>query len=108
MAPPHLQGYKLLVVFNYRPGREVAYRRFMINQWIPAMQALGLQPLEIFHTMWGDYPVRQVSLYAPSQEHLQRILTSREWALWWERLEHYVTDLDYCVVPARPWFQFCP
>jgi hypothetical protein len=107
MAEFDLQGYKLLITYNYLPGREMAYRRFMINQWLPAMQSLGLEPLEIFHTMWGDYPVRQISLYAPDLETLRRALHSREWEEWWRRLGHYVNELDYCIVPARPWFQFC-
>ncbi len=107
MSLSHLQGYKVLLQYNYRPGREMSYRRFMVNQWLPAMQALGLEPLEIFHTMWGDYPIRQIALYARDWETLQRALTSQEWALWWQRLEQYVTDLSFCVVPARPWFQFC-
>ncbi len=107
MAASEFQGYKLLVTYNYLPGREMAYRRFMINQWLPAVQSLGLEPLEIFHTMWGEYPVRQISLYAPDLATLRRALRSREWALWWQRLGHYVRELDYCIVPARPWFQFC-
>ena len=37
-----LQGYKIIVTYNYLPGREMAYRRFMIHQWLPAMQSLGL------------------------------------------------------------------
>jgi hypothetical protein len=48
------QGYKLLLTYDYLPGREMAYRRFMINQWLPAMQTLGLEPLELYHTMWGE------------------------------------------------------
>ena len=107
MALSAFQGYKLLVVYNYLPGREMAYRRFMVNQWLPAMQALGLEPLEIFHTMWGDYPIRQISLYAPDLDTLRRALSSREWELWRQRLERYVSELDICIVPARPWFQFC-
>ncbi len=102
------QGYKLLVTYNYLPGREMAYRRFMVHQWLPAMQALGLEPLELYHTMWGGYPVRMVALYAANLTILQQALNSGEWRFWWGRLGDFVTDLDYCVLPARNWFQFCP
>ena len=101
------QGYKLLVTYNYFPGREMAYRRFMVNQWLPAMQALGLEPLELYHTLWGEYPVRLVALYASNQTIMHRALNSSEWDFWWRRLGRYVTDMDYCIVPAREWFQFC-
>ena len=101
------QGYKLILTYDYLPGREMAYRRFMINQWLPAMQALGLEPLELFHTMWGEYPVRQVVMYAASARSLHNALNSGEWDFWWRRLHRFVDNLDYCIVPARDWFQFC-
>ncbi len=107
MAASDWQGFKLLITYDFLAGREMAYRRFMIHQWLPAMQALGLEPLEIFHTMWGDYPIRQISLYAPDLQTLLQVLRSSEWALWWQRLEQYVEHLQYCIVRARPWFQYC-
>ncbi len=102
-----VQGYKLLITYNYLPEREMAYRRFMINQWLPAMQALGLEPLALYHTLWGAYPVRLVTLYAPNDAIIFQALGGSEWKFWWRRLERYVTDLNYCVLPAREWFQFC-
>lgn len=107
MSAPAPQGYKLLFTYNYLPGREMAYRRFIINQWLPAMQALGLEPLDLYHTMWGDYPVRMVVLYAPNKTILHQALHSNEWDFWLRRLNRFVTDLRYCIMPAREWFQFC-
>ena len=101
------QGYKLLFTYDYMPDREMAYRRFMVNQWLPAMHALGLEPIDLYHTMWGDYPVRMVVLYAANSTILQQALHSHEWNFWMQRLQHFVTDLRYCIVPARRWFQFC-
>ena len=102
-----ISGYKLLITYDYLVGREMAYRRFMVNQWLPAMHALGLEPMELYHTMWGRYPVRLVVLYVADAEILRRALLSKEWELWWQRLQRFVDNLDYCVVPARQWFQFC-
>jgi len=102
------QGYKLIITYNYLSGRELAYRRFMIHQWLPAMQTLGLEPLELYHTMWGAYPVRLVTLYAANETILRRALGGSEWRFWWGRLHDFVTDLEYCILPARGWFQFCP
>ncbi len=101
------QGYKLLLTYDYLPGREMAYRRFMISQWLPAMQALGLEPMELYHTQWGEYPVRLVVMYASTERVIQKVLNSNEWAFWWKRLNRYVDNLQYCIVPAREWFQFC-
>ncbi len=101
------QGYKLLVSYDYIPDREMAYRRFMIHQWLPAMQALGLEPMALYHTLWGAYPVRLVVLYAPNETVIRRALIGEDGLLWRRRLEEYVVNLSYCIVPARAWFQFC-
>ena len=58
--------------------------------------------------MCGEYPIRQVTLYAANETILRSALTSSEWKFWWQRLERLVTDIDYCVLPARDEFQFCP
>ncbi|RME85773.1 MAG: hypothetical protein D6775_01955 [Caldilineae bacterium] len=102
----HTNGYKLLVTYNYLSHRELEYRRFMIQRWIPAMQELGLEPGDVLHTMYGDYPRRLVVLYAPNLETLQRALESEAWQQWHERMLTFVRNLDYRVVPARPWLQF--
>ncbi|RUA15315.1 MAG: hypothetical protein DSY55_06530 [Clostridia bacterium] len=79
----------------------------MVSQWLPAVQALGLEPLQLFHIMWGAYPIRLVVLYAENDKILRRALRSQDWTLWLQRLEDYAEDLHYCVVPAQPWLQLC-
>ena len=101
-----MDGYKLLVTFNVSPQREMEYRRFMIQRWIPAMQRMGLEPGDVLHTMWGDYAVRMVVLYAKDLETITRTLTSDGWKRWCERLTERVEDCEYRVVRARPWLQF--
>jgi hypothetical protein len=101
------QGYKLLITYDYLPDHEMAYRRFMMTQWLPAMQQLKLEPLAIFHTQWGHYPVRQLALYAENEAIIRQALNDEKWGYWWERLSHYVVHQRYCVLPAREWCQFC-
>ena len=103
---PAMNGYKLIVTYNYLTHREMEYRRFMIQRWMPAMQGMGLEPGEVLHTLYGDYPLRMVVLYAPDLETIERIMASDEWQAWHERLYQYVRNLQYRVVPAKPWLQF--
>ena len=102
-----MQGYKLLITYDYLSDREMAYRRFMINQWLPAMQTLGLEPLELYHTMWGPYPIRLVVLYVTDERTLHQAMKSDEWRFWWKRLNRFVDNLRLCILPAREWLQFC-
>ena len=101
-----MDGYKVLVTYNFLMHRELEYRRFMIQQWIPAMQALGLEPGEVLHTLWGDYPARRLVLYARDYETLVNAVRGEEWQHWRQQMRGYVRDLRYRIVPARPWLQF--
>ena len=101
-----MNGYKLLVTYNYLSYRELEYRRFMIQQWMPAMQHMGFEPGEVLHTLWGKYPLRLVVLHAKDQDTIAEIMESDEWLQWHRRLSSFVTDLRYRVVRARPWLQF--
>jgi len=85
----------------------MSYRRFMVYQWLPAALALGLEPLELYFTVWGRYPIRMTVLYAASAKILYKALNSKEWEMGWQQLQDYVDNLDFCIVPARNWFQFC-
>ncbi len=101
-----MNGYKLLVTYNYLSYRELEYRRFMIQQWMPAMQSMGFEPADVMHTQWGKYPLRLIILYAPNLEVVRKAMQSKEWEHWHRLLRGFVTDLRYRVVRARPWFQF--
>ncbi|MCO6451740.1 MAG: hypothetical protein J5I90_13230 [Caldilineales bacterium] len=101
-----MNGFKLLVTYNFLAHRELEYRRFMIQQWIPAMQQMGFEPGEVLHTMWGNYPARLVVLYAPDRETVERIMNSEEWQRWHQQLHGFVRNLRYRVMPSRPWLQF--
>ena len=101
-----MTGYKILVTYNYLTHRELEYRRFMIQRWLPAMQEMGFEPTEVLHTMWGDYPARLIVLYAPDMQTVERIMSSSDWQEWHEHLYDFVRNLKYRVVSAQPWFQF--
>jgi len=101
-----MDGYKLLITYNVLAHREMEYRRFMIQRWFPGMQKQGLEPGEMLHTLWGDYPVRLVVLYAPDRDTVEQALSSAEWQQWHEQLQKLVRNLQYKVVEAQPWLQF--
>jgi len=101
-----MNGFKLLVTYNVLAHREMEYRRFVIQRWLPGMREQGLDPGEMLHTLWGDYPARLTVLYAPDLSTLRRLLASDEWQSWHEQLDKMVRNLEYKVVPAHPWMQF--
>ncbi len=101
-----MEGYKVLVTYNFLTHRETEYRRFIIQQWIPGMQAMGFEPGEVLHTQWGKHPMRLVILYAPTLDAVREAMESDEWDSWHRQLRGFVTNLRYRVVRAQPWLQF--
>ncbi|GAB4526881.1 MAG: hypothetical protein Kow0063_01570 [Anaerolineae bacterium] len=97
---------KLLITYNIKPTREEAYYRFMTGEFLPAAQSIGLQTIEAWRTVWGDYPQRLIEMVAESPQVLQEILDSERWRDMETRLERYVDDYQRRMVPYRNGFQF--
>lgn len=96
---------KLLMSWDIRPGREQEYFEFVVQEFIPGLQRLGLQPSDAWFTVYGDHPQILTSAVVSNLERLMRILHSQAWKDLESRLQEYVTNYHYKVVRARPGFQ---
>ena len=99
-------GVKILLTWNIKPDTEQEYFQFVIGEFIPSVQRIGLQPVDAWATLYGNYPQIQVGMYAPTAQSAWKVLRSPAWKAIEERLLEYVTDYAYKVVPARRGFQF--
>ena len=97
---------KLLMTWNIAPENEREYFEFVIGEFIPGVQRLGLQPVEAWVTMFGNHPQIQVAMLADSLGGAQRILGSEGWGSLQAKLFGFVQDYTCKVVPARNGFQF--
>ena len=83
-----------------------AYYEFILREFIPKAQEIGLSISEAWHTAYGDYPARMTGFVAPDRETLDKIMQSDEWADLRERLDPFVTNLRLKIVPFQDTFQF--
>ncbi len=97
---------KLLMTWDISPEREQEYFEFVIGEFIPGMQRLGLEPTEAWATIYGEYPQIMVAMLAPDMPDVQRILNSVEWGHLREQLFNFVKNFSQKVVPAKGGFQF--
>jgi hypothetical protein len=97
---------KVLMTWDIAPERDQEYFEFIIGEFIPGVQRLGLQPAEAWATIYGAYPQIQVGLIASDAPQARRILASSDWVLLQERLFGYVKNYSHKVIPARGGFQF--
>jgi hypothetical protein len=97
---------KVLMTWDISGERDQEYFEFVIGEFIPGVQRMGLQPAEAWATIYGSYPQIQVGLLANDAAQARRALNSDDWFLLRDRLFGYVKNFSYKVVPAKSGFQF--
>lgn len=97
---------KLLMTWDIAPDQEQEYFEFVIREFIPGIQRIGLEPMEAWATVYGSYPQILVAMTAPDLPAAQRALHSTDWASLREKLLGFVKNFSYKVVDARTGFQF--
>ncbi|MBM4428311.1 MAG: hypothetical protein FJ031_13920 [Chloroflexi bacterium] len=97
---------KVIMTWDIAAERDQEYFEFIIGEFVPGVQRLGLQPSEAWATLYGSYPQIQVGLLATDANHARQILASTDWAQLQDRLFGYVKNYSYKIVPVRTGFQF--
>lgn len=96
---------KLLLTWDLLPGREQEYFEFVVRDFIPSVQKMGMEPSDAWFTVFGDQPQIMVALQSASMENMENILKSSDWDALKNQLLDYIEDFKYKIVPARPGFQ---
>ena len=96
---------KLIMTWDITPGREQEYFEFVVREFIPQVQQLGMELKDAWLTMYGNQPQIMASAQMADLTAMQSILDSKEWQGLINRLLDYVENYQYKIVPARSGFQ---
>ena len=96
---------KLLMTWDILPGREQEYFEFIVRDWIPGLQRMGMEPSDAWFTMYGEKPQIMAAAQMSSLNSIQRVLDTQDWKNLTQSLLDYVENFDYKVVQARGGFQ---
>ncbi len=96
---------KLIMTWDILPGKEQDYFEFVVRDFIPGIQRMGLEPSDAWYTMYGDQPQILAAVQSSNMNNLQSVLDSQEWQSLTNQLLDYIEDFNYKVVPARAGFQ---
>jgi hypothetical protein len=96
---------KMLLTYNIVPPAQEEYMQFMMNAFVPTLQRLGLENMGVWHTAYGNYPMRLLAFVANEPE-MRAALNDDRWKKMEARLKQYVTDYTCRVIPYEPGFQF--
>jgi hypothetical protein len=98
-------AFKLLLSWDILPGREQEYFEFVVREFIPSIQSLGLEPSDAWLTIYGDHPQILTGVQVKSLSFLNNIIASQEWDLMITKLLDYVDNLEIKKVKTKPGFQ---
>ena len=96
---------KLLMSWDIQSGNEAEYFQFVIQEFVPGLLKLGLQPTEVWFTAYGDCPQIQAGGLASDLATMDKIVHSAEWLELREKLGQYVTGFVQKIIPAAGGFQ---
>ena len=96
---------KLLMTWDIIPGREQEYFEFVVRDFVPGMQRLGLEPSDAWFTMYGSQPQIMAAGMMPTLSTMQQLLGKEEWKTLINQLLDYVSNYQYKIVQARGGFQ---
>lgn len=98
-------GMKLLLEYDVQQDTLQDYYQFVMGQYVPALQSMGLQMSEAWHTAYGEAPNRLIGFVCGDRQTMDRLLESNLWQELNIELAKYVSDFRFKVVPYRGGFQ---
>jgi hypothetical protein len=96
---------KLLMSWNIKPGREDEYFQFIVEEFGPALNELGMKVTDSWYTQYGNQPQILTGGVTQDLASMRDALSSPKWHQLREKLMGYITDYNQKVVPANGGFQ---
>lgn len=96
---------KLLMRWDVRPETESEYFEFLVHEFIPGLNKLGISDIQVWYTQYGDCEQKLASGIANSTEMMQDALTSQGWEQLNDKLQEFVENFSQKVISATGGFQ---
>ncbi len=100
------QPVKLLLSYDIPPDQHESYYNFVTGEFVPQVNAIGLELAEVWETVYGDYPQRLIVFVAQDRESATHALSSERFRRIEKKLKRYVENYSCRIVNYRPHFQF--
>jgi hypothetical protein len=97
---------KVIMSWDIIEGREQEYFEFVVRNFMPAVQKLGMALSDAWVTIYGDHPQILVGAVVPGLEIAQDIIASNDWHDLNSRLQEFVKNYELKVAPLEGGFQF--
>lgn len=102
----HSQEKRVKLILTYDPGFEdrETYLQFVMGQFLPTLEFLGLSLCDSWHTAYGEYPLRLIGFSATDIDILDQILSSEAFCELEANLISMVDNYNRKIIPERQGF----
>lgn len=84
--------------WDIQPGQERLYDEFMVHDFLPALIQMGLEPCEVWYSLWGEGPQMLIGCVTDDKTRVQRVFQSDAWRTLRSKLAAYVTNYRHKIV----------
>jgi len=96
---------KILMRWDIKPETESEYFEFLVHEFIPGLNKLGIVEIQVWYTTYGECEQKLASGIAPSAEKMNAVLNSVEWRSLVDKLQDYVDNFSQKMIAATGGFQ---
>ena len=96
---------KLIMRWDVRPETESEYFEFLVHEFIPGLNKLGISDIQVWYTQYGECEQKLASGIANTTENMQDALRSTTWRQLNNKLPQFVDNFSQKVIPATGGFQ---
>ncbi len=97
---------KLIMTWDISPQHEQEYFEFVVREFIPGVQRLGLELNDAWATVFGSHPQILVGAVIPEGKDATNVLNTPEWTSLHNQLMDYVVNYEEKLVNSQGGFQF--
>ena len=100
------QPVKLLLSYDISRELHDTYFSFVTGEFVPQVNAVGLELAEVWQTVYGDYPERLIVFVAQDAQTAKQAVNSERFKRAEKKLQRYVQNYSRRIVKYKPHFQF--
>ena len=98
--------YRLMMRYDIRLEMYEPYYQYVMNEFVPALHNMGLYMYGIWHTVYGEYPLRQVEFVTDNLQTVIEVFQSEHWRKLENKLKSFTTHYQRKLVRYEDRFQF--
>lgn|GEM_PF-117349 len=99
-------NYRMILSYDIHPEKYERYYNYVLSEFVPGMQKMGLQMIFAWQIIYGRYPARQIDFICYDYHTLTTVLSSETFKQAEERLKSYTINYKRKVVYFENRFQF--